>query len=99
MVLLLNIAFPIWGVGAAPRGCFPPADGEEAALPPGRQELNPSVLDALGTCGAGPDLHPRPGGAWHQRGGEREAVAPGCQHLSPTPANQQHNAHCIPWNK
>lgn len=83
MVLLPNIALPIWGVGAAPRGCFPPADGEGAALPPGRQELNPAVL---GARGAGPDPHPRPGRAWSRPGGERGAA--GCGHLPPTPAAQ-----------
>lgn len=38
MVLLLNIAFPIWGVGTGfPGLSSPPADGEEAALLPSRQ--------------------------------------------------------------
>lgn len=83
MVLLPNIALPIWGVGAAPRGCFPPADGEGAALPPGRQELNPAVLGARGT---GPDPHPRPG---EESGELRDAGT----------SLPQHNARCIPWNK
>lgn len=83
MVLLPNIAFPIWGVGAAPRGCFPPADGEGAALPPGRQELNPEP--------AGPDRTRTPGQGEPGTGGEesgelrlRDAGAS----LPPTPAAQ-----------
>lgn len=56
--------FPIWGVGSSfPGLSSPPADGEEAALPPGSNELNPSVLDVLWSLGEHQGLRrtPTPG--------------------------------------